>query len=121
MSSDSPGDPNYREDDTLIRSLKAEVRRNEEAAAKARADMEARLRAVEQWPQRILVAVVTGALGMILTVAGFGWSLSAQLATTSTRLDAIEARLVRVEDRLDRMEDRTWQRTDTHTSTTREE
>lgn len=67
-----------------------------------------RVEAVEGWPRNILIAVVTGALGMCLTVAGAAWSLSAQLARTEAAIEAMTDRMERVEGRLDRMEERTW-------------
>lgn len=99
--------------DERVRDLEA----RHDARQREGRELGKRLTAVEGWPSRVIVAIVGGALGMVLTVAGSAWSLSAELARTSAALDAITERLERVEDRLDRIEERTWQRVDTRTRT----
>lgn len=84
-----------------------------DARAREMIDLNTRLKHVEAWPQRLLIAVVTGALGMMATVAGSAWYLGSRLTATEAAVDALTARIERVEDSVDRLEDRTWQRTDT--------
>jgi hypothetical protein len=80
-----------------------------------------RIAGVESWPQRLVIAVVTGAVAMVGTVAGFGWSLSAQLARMEERLDAGVTEDTRRDTRIDRLEDRAWQRFDATTHATTDE
>jgi len=72
-------------------------------------DVHTRLKAIEAWPQRILIAVITGAIGMMATVGGSAWYLGSRLTATEVAVQALTLRLERVEDRLDRIEDRAWQ------------
>lgn len=102
---DPPSDPEARSLDdtrTQIRRLEKSV----EAVGK-------RVESVESWPRSVIVAICTGALGMIITVAGATWTLSAQLARLEASNAALGDRISRVEDRLDRMEERTWRSTPT--------
>ena len=95
---DPPSDPEARGlDDT-----RTQIRR-----------LERRVESVESWPRSVVIAVCTGAIGMILTVAGATWTLSAQLARLEASNAALGDRISRVEDRLDRMEERTWRSTPT--------
>lgn len=97
--------------DERVRDLEA----RHDSVNRSRADHEKRLRDVEAWPRRLIVAVVGGALGMIATMAGFGWSLSAQLARLEATSEASAESDARRDDRIDRLEDRAWQRVDTTT------
>lgn len=110
-----PSDPDALHDEdtrTRIERLRRRVGDVSKDAATTKEtadDHERRLRAVEAWPQRIIFTVITGAVGMIVTVAGFGWSLSAQLARMEARLDSAAESDERRDTRIDRLEDRTDQ------------
>lgn len=79
-----------------------------DARARELLDMSKRLRAVEEWPKRLVVAVIVGALGMSATVIGASWSLSSQLSRTEAAVDALTLRIERLEAGMDRLEERQW-------------
>jgi hypothetical protein len=57
---------------------------------------------------RVVVAILGGALGMVITVIGAAWVLSARIAEQGEAIRAVGDRVERVEARIDRIEERQW-------------
>lgn len=103
-----PSDPGYREDDTRTRIEKMRVRG--ETAAKELGDHEARIRSIEAWPMRWLLAFLAAAAGLV----GTGIAGIQSLTRVEAAVDALGHRIERLEDRADE-DARSWRRVDTTT------
>lgn len=57
---------------------------------------------------RVVLAILGGALGMVITVIGAAWVLSARIAEQGEAIRAVGDRVERVEERIDRIEERQW-------------
>ncbi len=71
-------------------------------------DFHSRLKNIEGIPGRVAWAVIAGAVGMMITIAGSAYATGAQLARMESSIDALTARVSRLEDRIDRIESRSW-------------